>query len=117
MGGLKIAVYDLKQAERVLGKFNKDVSVVVDTKKVYIAYAENHNERFKQTGSYYEINEKKNDAFIEAAKKKNPSLFEDKPVSKMNVEELKVYLSEHDIEILPEDKKADLLEKANGIEK
>ncbi|MCH6575172.1 MAG: hypothetical protein IH795_08210 [Bacteroidetes bacterium] len=69
-----MAVYDLKQAERIQGKFDKKFSVIQTTKKVRIEYAENHNKRFEITGSYYEVNKDENKKFIESAEKKSPKL-------------------------------------------
>ena len=62
----KINVYDLKQAERFNGKFDKDMSVLVDVKKVSKAYADKHNKSFKTTGSFFVLNEEKNEAYQKA---------------------------------------------------
>lgn len=70
MSDLKIAVYDLKQAERFNGKFSKKISNVMDIRKVGIEYAEKHNENFEKSGSFYELNKSENDKFIALAKKK-----------------------------------------------
>ena len=70
MSDLKIAVYDLKQAERFNGKFNKKISNVVDIRKVGIEYAEKHNKNFEASGSFYELNKSENDKFIALAKEK-----------------------------------------------
>ena len=70
MAKTNMAVYDLKQAEQILGKFEKKHSRVQDTKKVSVEYAEAHNERFEQTGSYYEVNDKLNKEYIALTKKK-----------------------------------------------
>ena len=70
MGDLKIAVYDLKQAERFNGKFDKKIFSTIDTKKVFIEYAENHNKTFDKTGSFYDINKSENEKFIKLANEK-----------------------------------------------
>lgn len=118
MATLNIAVYDLKQAEQIGGKFLKSTARTMDVRKVGIEYAENHNKRYEQTGSYYEINKELNDDFIKLALEKNPKLEigGSKSVSKMNVEELKGYLTDNDVEYSDDAKKADLVELANGVE-
>lgn len=70
MSDLKIAVYDLKQAERFNGKFSKKIANVMDIRKVGTEYAEKYNENFEVSGSFYELNKSENDKFIELAKKK-----------------------------------------------
>lgn len=70
MSDLKIAVYDLKQAERFNGKFSKKISNVMDVRKVGTDYAEKYNENFEASGSFYELNKSENDKFIALAKKK-----------------------------------------------
>lgn len=72
MAALNLAVYDLKQAERVHGKYDKKNSIVVDLRKVMKSFAKEHNEHFEQSGSWFEINKKKNDEYIQLSEKKNP---------------------------------------------
>lgn len=71
---LGVAVYDLMQAEKIKGKFDKKAGVWVDTKKVYIKYAEKHNENYAVSGSYYQLNKEENEAYLESAKEKNPKI-------------------------------------------
>jgi hypothetical protein len=55
----QIAVFDLRQAEKVGGKFDKKLSSVVRVSaKVLPSYAENVNKNFYISGRYYELNEK-----------------------------------------------------------
>lgn len=118
MSDFKIAVYDLKQAERFNGKFSKKISNVMDVRKVGTEYAEKYNENFEASGSFYELNKSENDKFIALAIKKNPKLKVggDKPISKMNVEELKGFLTENEVGFESDAKKDDLIELAKGVE-
>ena len=70
MSDLKIAVYDLKQAEQMDGKFDKNFSRVIDLRKVSTEFAKVHNDNFEFSGSYYELNKSENDKFKKIAKEK-----------------------------------------------
>jgi len=58
-GKEQIAVFDIRQAEKVGGKFDKKLSSMVRTSaKVLPSYAANVNKNFDVSGRYYELNEK-----------------------------------------------------------
>lgn len=63
-------VYDVKQAEKLGGEWNKDVAHIEDTKKFPHAYADSVNSNFDTTGKFLEINEKLNDQYLKDVEKK-----------------------------------------------
>lgn len=66
-----ISVYSLMQAEKVEGKFKKEGAKVVRKEvKVYDDYAETVNENFKNSGKFYKLNKKANEAYMKAAEAK-----------------------------------------------
>lgn len=53
----KVAVYDLKQAEKVQGKWSKSFSTVKRANaKVSDVFVKEYNKNFEVSGSYYELN-------------------------------------------------------------
>ena len=67
---IKISVYDLMQAERVDGKWDKKKAVLQTTTKVYDEYAETYNANFENSGSYYELNKNADAAYKKAVAEK-----------------------------------------------
>jgi len=66
-----MGVYDVRQAEKWEGKFKKDLSVLVDTRKFPHSYAETVNDNFNNTGKYLALNESIDAEYQEAVEARN----------------------------------------------
>lgn len=67
----EVSVYDLKQAEKFNGEFKKSLSNVQKSgMKISEKQAEHHNENFDVSGSFYELNEKDTEKYLELVKAK-----------------------------------------------
>lgn len=67
----EVSVYDLKQAEKFNGEFKKSLSNVQKSgMKISEEQAEDHNRNFDVSGSFYELNEKDTEKYLELAKVK-----------------------------------------------
>ena len=77
--GKKVSVYDLKQAEQFNGKFGiYTEDEFKEFMKISDEQAENHNKNFKVSGSFYEVNKKDTEKYLELAKVKKGEVEETK---------------------------------------
>lgn len=67
----EVSVYDLKQAEKFNGRFRANLSNVQKSgMKISEEQAEDHNKNFDVSGSFYELNEKDTEKYLELVKVK-----------------------------------------------
>ena len=80
-----VAVYDLKQADRFNGNFRKSLSNVEKSgMKISEKQAEAYNKNFENSGSFYKINEKDTEDYLELVEAKTTFKVEEEEVEKTN---------------------------------